>query len=189
VLHLDAGGYGALVSAVGVGAAAAALGTAAFGRRRGGGGVGRTWLLFGALLAAGAFAPNFWTALVVFTFTGCTMALNSILANTQLQLQAPDELRGRVMGFYSFVVLGMAPFGSLQAGWVAEHFGVRTTFGLGGAVCLIATLVVGSRRKEARRGDTDAQGRAADSRKQEEPVPVIPSAARDLRPRAPTPEE
>jgi MFS family permease len=151
VLALDARGYGALVSAVGVGAAGAALGTAAFGRRRGGTGVGRTWLLFGVLLAAGAFAPNFWTALVIFTLTGCTMALNSILANTQLQLQAPDELRGRVMGFYSFVVLGMAPFGSLQAGWVAEHFGVRAAFGMGGAICLMAALAV--------RGETGAQAR------------------------------
>jgi len=189
VLRLDAGGYGALVSAVGVGAAAAALGTAAFGRRLGGAGAGRTWLLFGVLLAAGAFAPNFWTALVVFTLTGCTMALNSILANTQLQLQAPDELRGRVMGFYSFVVLGMAPFGSLQAGWVAEHFGVRTAFGIGGSICLIAALVVRPRRKEPRRGGTEAQGRAADLRGQEEPVPAVPSAARDLLPGAPTPEE
>jgi len=160
VLHLDAGGYGALVSAVGVGAAAAALGTAAFGRRRGGGGVGRTWLLFGALLALGAFAPNFWTALVVFTLTGCTMALNSILANTQLQLQAPDELRGRVMGFYSFVVLGMAPFGSLQAGWVAEHLGVRVAFGMGGAVCLVAALVVRGERGRAK-GESGGEGRKA----------------------------
>jgi MFS family permease len=116
------------------------------------------------------------------------MALNSILANTQLQLQAPDELRGRVMGFYSFVVLGMAPFGSLQAGWVAEHFGVRTTFAIGGAICLIATLVVGPRRREARHGDTEAQGRAAASRR-EEPVPVTPTAARDLVSGAPTSEE
>jgi hypothetical protein len=40
------------------------------------------------------------------------------------------------MGFYSFVVLGMAPFGSLQAGWVAEHYGVRTAVAAGGLVCL-----------------------------------------------------
>jgi hypothetical protein len=53
---------------------------------------------------------------VLFTLTGCLMALNGIAANTMLQLQSPDHLRGRVMGFYSFTVLGMAPFGSLQAG-------------------------------------------------------------------------
>ena len=40
------------------------------------------------------------------------------------------------MGFYSFMVLGLAPFGSLQAGWVAEHFGVRAAFSIGGSVCM-----------------------------------------------------
>jgi MFS family permease len=64
------------------------------------------------------------------------MALNGIAANTMLQTEAPDALRGRVMGFYSFMVLGLAPFGSLQAGWVAEHFGVRIAFSLGGILCL-----------------------------------------------------
>jgi MFS family permease len=69
--------------------------------------------------------------------------VNGIMANTMLQLQAPDRLRGRVMGFYSFVVLGMAPFGALQAGWVSEHFGVRTAFALGGIACMIMAGVVG----------------------------------------------
>jgi len=35
------------------------------------------------------------------------------------------------------MVLGLAPFGSLQVGWVAEHFGVRAAFSLGGLVCLV----------------------------------------------------
>ena len=73
---------------------------------------------------------------MLFTVAGCIMALNGIASNTMLQVQAPDRLRGREMGFYSFVVLGLAPLGSLQAGWVAEHFGVRTAIGAGGLVCL-----------------------------------------------------
>jgi MFS family permease len=149
VLGLDAAGYGALVSAVGIGAAAAAIGTAAFGHRvRTARLASRSWLLFGALLGGAAFAPGFWTALALFTLTGCMMALNGILANTMLQLQAPDRLRGRVMGFYSFVVLGMAPFGSLQAGWVSEHFGVRAAFAAGGGICLAAALLERSVKSE-----------------------------------------
>ena len=77
------------------------------------------------------------------------MAVNGITANTMLQLEAPDQLRGRVMGFYSFVVLGMAPFGALQAGWVSEHFGVRTTFAIGGLACVLMAALVGL---AARRG-------------------------------------
>jgi MFS family permease len=184
VLRLDAGGYGALVSAVGVGASAAAIGAAAFSSRlRTARLASLTWLLFGILLAAAAFAPGFWSALTLFTLTGCTMALNSILANTQLQLQAPDELRGRVMGFYSFVVLGMAPFGSLQAGWLAEHLGVRAAFGIGGGVCLAAAMVVegprgrggaGAQRREVARAQAPG-GEAGEP----EPVTVVPSTAAD----------
>jgi MFS family permease len=70
------------------------------------------------------------------------MALNGIAANTMLQTEAPDQLRGRVMGFYSFMVLGLAPFGSLQAGWVAERFGVRVAFAIGGLACLVVAAAV-----------------------------------------------
>jgi len=151
VLHLDAGGYGALVSAIGVGAASAAFFMAGVGPRvRESRLVVGSSVLFGAVLTAAAFAPGLWTAMVLFTVAGCVMALNGITANTTLQLQAPDHLRGRVMGYYSLVVLGLAPFGSLQAGWVAEHYGVRTAIGLGGVVCFVVALVVG---RKAGRGE------------------------------------
>ena len=144
VLGMEAAGYGALVSGVGLGAAAAALGMAGLGARA------RTArlaigssVLFGAALAGAAFAPEYWSALALLTLTGRLMALNGIAANTMLQLQAPDQLRGRVMGFYSFTVLGMAPLGSLQAGWVSEHFGVRASLALGGIACTAVGLGIG----------------------------------------------
>jgi MFS family permease len=144
VLGLDAAGYGLLVSGIGIGAAGAALGMAWLG---GGFRTGRlaivSAVLFGVALTAAAFTPERWSALALFTLTGCLMALNGIAANTTLQLQVPDHLRGRVMGFYSFTVLGMAPFGSLQAGWVSEHFGVRAALALGGLVCLGVAIGIG----------------------------------------------
>jgi len=110
-----------------------------------------TFAIFGGVLAAAGRAPGFWSALALFTLAGCLMAVNGIMANTMLQLEAPDRLRGRVMGFYSFVVLGMAPFGALQAGWVSEHFGVRTTFAIGGLACVLMAALVGlATRREAR---------------------------------------
>jgi MFS family permease len=138
VLRQGASGYAALVAAVGIGAAGAAFFLAGFGNRiRPSRLVLGSSTLFGALLTAASLAPEFWSALALFTATGCVMALSGIAANTMLQTLAPDELRGRVMGFYSFLVLGLAPFGSFQAGWVAEHFGVRAAFALGGIVCLL----------------------------------------------------
>ncbi|MGH3847028.1 MAG: MFS transporter, partial [Pseudonocardiaceae bacterium] len=142
-LHLGAGGYGGMVSSVGLGAAAAAIFMASAGGR-----VRQPHLVlgssisFGLVLIAAALAPGFATAVVIFSLAGCVMALNGIAANNMLQVQAPDYLRGRVMGFYSFVVLGMAPFGSFQAGWMAEHLGVRAAVGIGGVVCLVVATVV-----------------------------------------------
>jgi len=143
VLRVGASGYAALVAAIGIGAAAAAFFLAGFGHR-----VRRSRLvlgsamLFGVVLLAASLAPEFWSALFLFTATGCVMALNGIAANTMLQSEAPDQLRGRIMGFYSFMVLGLAPFGSFQAGWIAEHFGVRIAFALGGLVCLLVAAGV-----------------------------------------------
>ena len=79
-------------------------------------------------------------ALVGLAITGFGSVLAAISTNTLLQTGAPDHLRGRVMGFYSFVVLGLAPFGSLQAGWISEHFGVPASFVVGAVVCSLVAL-------------------------------------------------
>jgi MFS family permease len=144
VLGVGASGYAALVASIGVGAAVAALSLAGFGKRsRQGRLLLGGSLLFGMTLIAAAIFPRYWAALGLFTLAGWTMALNGILGNTMLQTEAPDHLRGRVMGVYSFLVLGLAPFGSLQAGWISEHLGVRWSIGLGGLVCLSVAAGVG----------------------------------------------
>ncbi len=143
VLGTGASGFGALVSSVGIGALTGALFLAGFG--------GQLRQRKLALVSAGAFGialmvtsitPDYWMAFIALMVTGCLMVLQSITSNTLLQHESPDHLRGRVMGFYSFVVLGLAPFGSFQIGWVSEHLGVRTAFGIGGAFCLLAMLFV-----------------------------------------------
>jgi predicted MFS family arabinose efflux permease len=165
-LGLDATGYGVMVAAIGIGALAAAFFMAAFGSRvRQSRLVLGSSILFGTALVAASLAPNFWAAVVLFTLCGGVMALNGIAANTMLQTEAPDELRGRVMGFYSFMVLGLAPFGSLQVGWVAEHFGVRIAFSAGGLVCLVVACGVAwwmgraVRVRRERRAGREREGR------------------------------
>ena len=151
-LGVGAAGYGLLLAGVGTGALAAALGLAAFARKLR---QGRMALSSAAAMGTGllllAMAPGLITALIICILTGCAMAATGISTNTLLQRLSPDHLRGRVMGFYSFVALGMAPFGSLQGGWVAERFGVRSSFALGGFVSLAAVgLVVFSFRRVVR---------------------------------------
>jgi MFS family permease len=139
VLHTGAGGYGTLMASFGVGAAAGALSIAAVGHR-----FRREptaiWagLSLGAALAILGLVHDLALALPLAVIGGLCMALNAIMTNTVLQTSAPDYLRGQVIGFYSFIVVGMAPFGSLQAGWISEHAGTSTAISLGGVVCLLA---------------------------------------------------
>jgi MFS family permease len=137
VLGVGAAGYAALIASIGLGAASAAIFVAGWGTRfRKGRMLAWTSVLFGVTLTLAAVAHHFAASLVLFTAAGWTMAANGILANTLLQIHAPDHLRGRVMGVYSFLVLGLAPLGSLQAGWIAEHLGVEWSMGLGGLACV-----------------------------------------------------
>ena len=173
-LGLDATGYGVMVASIGIGALAAAFFMAAFGGRvRQSRLVLGSSILFGAVLTVASLAPNVWSAMVLFTLCGGVMALSGIAANTMLQTEAPDELRGRVMGFYSFMVLGLAPFGSLQAGWVAEHFGVRVAFAAGGLVCLVVACGVAWWMGREVRATREGRER------REEPVPRQPVRGRN----------
>src|SRR5256886_10761450 len=67
-----------------------------------------------------------------------TMIVNNALTNTTIQTIVPDALRGRVMGFYSFVFVGLAPLGSLQMGALAERIGPSAAVAVGGAAPALA---------------------------------------------------
>jgi predicted MFS family arabinose efflux permease len=109
VLKTGPGGYGALLTANGVGALIGALTVASMGHR-----VSRRVLVFGglsifsAMLFLLAFTENFYVALVLLAIGGWGMLLFFSTVNTLLQLDSSDEMRGRVM--------------SISADWKREHF-------------------------------------------------------------------
>jgi MFS family permease len=143
VLKVGASGLGFMSASVGVGAVAAALGLAALGPRVRKGRI-LIWSgpTFGVALAAFALTPWFPLALPILALAGGAMILNNAVTNTLLQTITPDALRGRVMGFFAFVFLGMAPFGAFQAGWLAERIGAPATVVIGGVVCGLTSLAM-----------------------------------------------
>jgi MFS family permease len=148
VLHAGASGYGWLTSAFGVGAAGGALLLAAYGARfrRGEFAIRSGFAIGGVLLILGLL-PYYPLAFIGLVIGGMASATSAIVTNTLLQTEAPDQLRGRVIGFYSFIVVGLAPFGSLQAGWLGERVGVRIGAAACGIICLGTALVLVSRVK------------------------------------------
>ncbi|MGH7529793.1 MAG: MFS transporter [Gemmatimonadales bacterium] len=152
VLQVGAEGYGLLSAAVGVGALSGALTVAMAARRIP---KGRTVVIagavFGILLALFAASRVYGLALGLLACVGAAMIVNNALTNTLIQTLVPDELRGRVMGFYSFMFVGMAPLGAFQAGVVADRIGTPTAIALGGIVSALAVLVAGWRVPELRK--------------------------------------
>jgi len=61
-------------------------------------------------------------------------------ANTRLQLQVPDHLRGRVMGMYFLVFIGTTPIGSYLIGFLAEHLSSDDRVAVRGTVFILAGL-------------------------------------------------
>lgn len=151
VLQAGATGYGFLMASLGVGALSGALAVAVFARRiRKGVTMITGGTAFGLLVALFGLSPALSLSLVLGALTGCAMIANNALTNTMIQTAVPDFLRGRVMGIYSFVFVGMAPLGALQAGWVAEHLGAPAAVVIGGLVSAVAVATAGWRVRELR---------------------------------------
>jgi MFS family permease len=137
VLHTDAGGYGLLVTLVGVGALSGALALAALSSRiRRGKLFVASAYSFAALLLVFSLVRVTAIAGVLLVFIGLTMMINGAIANGMLQSIVPDELRGRVMAAYVFVYVGFAPIGALIAGTVAHVLNVQWAIGGGAAIML-----------------------------------------------------
>lgn len=148
---------GFLMAASGLGAVAGALYLA--GRRSVAGldgTIARAALIFGGGLVAFARSEELWLSLGLMVVTGFALMLQMAASNTLLQTIVDDDKRGRVMSFYTVAFMGMAPFGSLLAGTVAERLGAPATLLLGGAVCVLGGLVFAF-RLPARRAAAQAR--------------------------------
>jgi MFS family permease len=61
-------------------------------------------------------------------------------SNTVIQTLVPEDKRGRVMSYYTMAFMGMAPFGSLLAGTMANAVGAPWTVTLNGAVVVLGGI-------------------------------------------------
>ena len=94
-------------------------------------------MVFGLALIAFAASESFWISMAVLPLSGAGFMIALAATNTIVQTVVPEELRGRVMAFYTMAFLGTAPIGSLLAGFAAQRIGAPATIATGGAACLI----------------------------------------------------
>jgi MFS family permease len=133
---------GMMMGAIGSGALIGALSLA---RRKSIIGLGRVIALatlgFGVALVAFTVSERLWLSLLLLAVVGMTWMILIAASNTVLQTLADDAMRGRVMSLFTMMLVGMAPFGSLLAGWLADRFGAPIVVAGGGTGCAFAALV------------------------------------------------
>lgn len=154
VLHRGAQGLGWLMTAAGFGALLAALWLA---RRKHVVGLDRVvaWscLGFGVSLALFGLSKNYWISLVILAPAGFTLMVQMAATNTLIQSIVSNHMRGRMMGLYTVMFLGMAPFGSLLAGFLAQHFGAPLAVVVGGVAVIVSTAVFWMRLRDLKIDD------------------------------------
>jgi MFS family permease len=141
VLGGDARLLGNLQAAGGVGALLA--GVALMRRAAGLRGLGRRVAIGATLLGGGvagvALSRSASLSCLCLAVAGFGYLTQTAGTMTILQGLAPEELRGRVMGLFSTLFVGMTPFGALAAGLAAARYGVTGVLLVGGAAVVLAS--------------------------------------------------
>ena len=137
VLHGGPHTLGFLMGASGVGALGGALYLAS---RKSVLGLGRlisvATALFGIGLVAFSHSRLLALSIPLMFITGFGMIVEMAASNTVLQTIVEDDKRGRIMSFFTMAFMGMTPFGSLFAGFLASRIGAPNTLLIGGLACL-----------------------------------------------------
>jgi MFS family permease len=96
-------------------------------------------LFFLGLMGLG-LCRNYYAALGCMALAGFGMVTQLSTGNSLMQLNVPDELRGRLMSLFGLIVMGFAPVGSIIYGVAAHYLGAGPSI-TGGAA--LAALVAG----------------------------------------------
>ncbi|GAA2969394.1 MFS transporter [Actinokineospora diospyrosa] len=145
VFGKDADGYGLLSTTLAIGT----LGGSVLAVRRSSRGRPRTRVLLGSALAFGllevvvGLMPSYSTFAIALIPVGFCLMTFMTTANSTVQLAVSPEMRGRVMGLYMLVFVGGNPLGAPMVGWMADQWGARSPFIIGGAIAALTAVLCG----------------------------------------------
>jgi MFS family permease len=143
ILKVGEVGYGFLSAAQPVGSVLAALVISQLHTLRRQGPV-FLWsvVIFGAATVLFGITHTFVPALLALVLVGAADAVSTIIRNTIRQLQTPDNIRGRMTSINQLFFQGGPQLGEVEAGVVAQLFGVPFTIISGGIGCIVGMLLI-----------------------------------------------
>jgi MFS family permease len=134
-------GLGVLYAAPGAGTIAGAVAMAVLKdpRAKGRGFLAGTFL-FGVTIMLFALNRSFPVGLVLLFCSGVASIVFSSLMTTMIQLEAPDDMRGRIMSLVTVTMQGFTPIGALLTGAIASRIG--TPEAVAASAVVLATAAI-----------------------------------------------
>jgi MFS family permease len=99
-------------------------------------------IVFGLATVVFGLSPYFWLTLFALVFIGAADGLSTILRNTIRQIQTPDHIRGRMVSVNQIFFMGGPQLGEIEAGAVAQAFGIEAAIVTGGIGCILSAGLV-----------------------------------------------
>jgi MFS family permease len=141
IFGVGAQGFGFLQSARGLGAVVGSSLFIGAGQRPAQGKIlFASAVVYGIGFALFGLAPSFAIALLLLAVVGATDTVWGAARGTILQLLAPENFRGRVMGVFQLSNRGLHPLGQTETGLVVPLIGAREATFLGGLLVSLVTL-------------------------------------------------
>ncbi|HMG88354.1 MAG TPA: MFS transporter [Terracidiphilus sp.] len=108
-------------------------------------------MIFGVGLISFGFSDFLWLSMLMMLVTGFGMMQGMTASNTIVQTLVDENVRGRVMSYYTMAFVGMAPFGSLLAGALAHAIGAQRTVIVSGVACILGSIWFTTRLRAIRK--------------------------------------
>jgi MFS family permease len=134
VLDVGPQRFGVLTSCLGAGSFIASFAIAGLGKQS-------TATLFGGaaafsiLFMAASLSTSYWLTAGLLFGLGISGVSLMTMANTSLQLDAPEELRGRIISIFVLLQASSTPIGALLTGLLSDRLGVRPAMTILGVLC------------------------------------------------------
>jgi MFS family permease len=139
------GGFalGVLFAAIPAGMVVSALFSGSLNRiRRQGVAVTLAICVWGVGVALFGLTGSLWLAVIFLAVAGAGDMVSGVFRMSMLQSVATDEMRGRMQGVFSVVVVGGPRIADLWHGPAADWFGPGTAASVGGVLVIIGAVVV-----------------------------------------------
>lgn len=141
ILHIGPKGYGLLYTAPAIGAVTMGAILSLFGRiRKQGPLILGSVAIYGLATVAFGLSRTFVLSFIFLFLTGAADTVSMVIRGTIRQLHTPDHLRGRMISVNMIFFMGGPQLGELEAGVVAQWFGVVFSIVSGGIGAILAVI-------------------------------------------------